>query len=110
MADLGQVTDLDLWVLRGIAVSLLSSLKGGRQAAEGGSNGDDPGNSVKRAGLLDGAQKRLVTSLRQAFRRADVNGDGTLDRDEVEALLRQHLEGHQVDPAQREAEVAQFIS
>ena len=105
-AWLEQVTDLDVAVLLGIATSLLASLEVG---PAGDSTSPSRGNRTG-ASLLDRAQKRMVTSLRQAFRRADVNGDGILDRDEVENLLRHHLEGHQVDPAQREAEVVQFIS
>lgn len=97
-------------MLQGIATSLLASFAGtGAEAANPTpSAGKAAGKSLTYA--LDRAQRRTFASLRQAFRRADVNGDGVLDRDEVEALLRHHLEGQNFDPAQREAEVMQFIS
>lgn len=52
----------------------------------------------------------MVASLRQAFRLADINRDGELDRGEVEELLRHQLERQNLAPAQREAEISQFIS
>lgn len=102
-----QVTDLDLTVLKGIATSLMSSL-----------NSSDAATAPTRAGAtsgslhyaLDKTQRRMIASLRQAFRRADINGDGTLDREEVEGLLRDHLEGNNLDVTQKEAEIVQFIS
>lgn len=102
-----QVTDLDLAVLQGIATSLLASFAS-TDANPTPSAGKVAGKSLTYA--LDKAQRRTFASLRQAFRWADVNGDGVLDRDEVEALLRHHLEGQNLGPAQREAEVMQFIS
>lgn len=92
-----KVTDLDLAVLQGIATSLVASLGTGGQAAGGG--GGQAAGGAKAAGqqsstagksltyALDKAQRRMVASLRQAFRLADVNGDGTLDRAEVEGTL-----------------------
>lgn len=108
-------------VLNDVATSLLSSLGGGEAApaGDGPASAAPAAPATKKGGVtaggsltyaLDKAQRRMVASLRQAFRRADVNGDGTLDRAEVEALLRHHLEGQNLDPAQRDAEVVQFIS
>lgn len=109
------MTDLDLAVLQAIATSLLASFGGGAPAAADANAAVPTGKSGGTAGksltfALDKAQRRMVASLRQAFRRADVNGDGTLDRAEVENLLRHHLEAQNLDPAQKEAEVEQFIS
>lgn len=92
-----KVTDLDIAVLQGIATSLIASLgsTGGQAAGAGGAGGaaggaktgqqSSAGKSLTYA--LDKAQRRMVASLRQAFRLADVNGDGTLDRAEVEGML-----------------------
>ncbi|CAM9823299.1 unnamed protein product, partial [Ectocarpus fasciculatus] len=86
-----KVTDLDIAVLQGIATSLIASLGVGEAAtppAAGGapataaSGQSAAGKSLTFA--LDKAQRRMVASLRQAFRLADVNGDGNLDRAEVE--------------------------
>ena len=91
-----KVTDLDIAVLQGIANSLIASLGStGAQAAGGGGAGGTAGGAKtgqqSSAGksltyALDKAQRRMVASLRQAFRLADVNGDGTLDRGEVEGM------------------------
>lgn len=83
-----KVTDLDIAVLQGIATSLIDSLGVGASADANaaspskGGNESAAGKSLTYA--LDKAQRRMVASLRQAFRLADVNGDGTLDRGEVE--------------------------
>lgn len=69
--------------------------------------GGAAGGSITFA--LDKTQRRMVAGLRQAFRRADANGDGELDRQEVEDLLRNHLEGQHLDATEKEAEIAQFI-
>ncbi|CAB1109754.1 unnamed protein product [Ectocarpus sp. CCAP 1310/34] len=85
-----KVTDLDIAVLQGIATSLMASLSVG-EAAPPAAGGAPPaaasGQSAAGKSLtfaLDKAQRRMVASLRQAFRLADVNGDGNLDRAEVE--------------------------
>lgn len=97
-----KVTDLDIAVLQGIATSLIASLGTASQAADGGGGGGAAGAAGAAGGAragqqssagksltyaLDKAQRRMVASLRQAFRLADVNGDGTLDREEVEGTL-----------------------
>ncbi|CAM9494605.1 unnamed protein product, partial [Hapterophycus canaliculatus] len=86
-----KVTDLDIAVLQGIATSLIASLGVGAAAGSGGGGGDaapakarNTSTTGKLTYALDKAQRRMVASLRQAFRLADVNGDGTLDRAEVE--------------------------
>lgn len=112
------MTDLDLSVLKGIVKSLTAALSTPAAAAPGGSTpadgSADTSGAANAAGgpvtyALNQAQRRTVAGLRGAFRRADVNGDGSLDRREVESLLRNHLKGQNLDVAQREAEVAQFI-
>lgn len=96
-----KVTDLDIAVLQGIATSLIASLGGGQPAAAPGGPAAGAGGAAAGPGggakagqqgtagksltyALDKAQRRMVASLRQAFRLADVNKDGTLDRAEVE--------------------------
>lgn len=120
-----QVTDLDLSVLKRIAASLTASLSGSAASADSSSSAGPQKTSQAAAtsktaarGMasgsvafaLDKTQRRTVAALRQAFRRADINGDGFLDRDEVEALLRHHLEVQGLSAGEMEAEVAQFIA
>lgn len=121
-----QVTDLDLSVLKGIATSLMAAFGGVSADGEAGTGvgaaatTKTPGPATAVAGVggmaggsityaLDKTQRRTVASLRQAFRRADANGDGVLDRDEVETLLRHYLEGQRLDAVEKEAEIEQFI-
>ena len=103
------MTDLDLAVLTGITTSLLAAFSPATTAdSTATSAGSKGGASLTFA--LDKAQRRMVASLRQAFRLADINRDGELDRGEVEELLRHQLERQNLAPAQREAEISQFIS
>lgn len=109
-------------VIKGTVTSFISSLSATPPAdaaatpagppvsgaiADAAAVGGAAGGSITFA--LDRTQRRMVAGLRQAFRRADANGDGILDRQEVESLLRNHLEGQNLNAAEREAEVAQFI-
>lgn len=94
-----KVTDLDIAVLQGIATSLIASLGAGGQAAGAAGGAAKAGQQQSSAGksltyALDKAQRRMVASLRQAFRLADVNGDGTLDRAEVEGMLGREGNGN----------------
>lgn len=102
-----KMTDLDVAVLQGIATSLIDSLGVGTAGAASSpakaGNESAAGKSLTYA--LDKAQRRMVASLRQAFRLADVNGDGTLDRAEVEGTNKtryekdvdgMHGRGHQI--------------